>query len=92
VGFDPITAVSLELEGTLVRSDGKLLFRISGARQTFIVDQAEKQADPPPENRLLVVVAQLPDVRIPDRIRVKEWKLQSKKEDGVQGLARRRYQ
>jgi hypothetical protein len=38
VGFEPITEVTLELEGTLVRREGKLLFEASGTRQTFVVD------------------------------------------------------
>ncbi len=79
VGFEPITEVTLELEGTLVRREGKLLFEASGTRQTFVVDQVEGQADGPPENKLLFVVASLPDIHSPGRIRVKQWKLQSKK-------------
>jgi hypothetical protein len=79
VGFEPITEVTLELEGTLVRREGKLMFEASGTRQTFLVDEVQGQADAPPENKPLAVVASLADVRSPNRIRVKQWKLPDKK-------------
>ena len=74
VGFGPITEVSLELSGRLVRRGKGLAFETAGTGQTFAVKVDAKGAVPP-EGRLLTATATLADPRSPGRVVLKQWKV-----------------
>jgi hypothetical protein len=79
-GFEPITEVRIELRGRLARRDGKLVFETSGTGQTFTMAGAEGKDGAPPEKKLLAAFATLEDPRAPDRIRLREWKVEREAE------------
>ena len=76
VGFEPVTEVRLEMRGRLARRDGKLIFETSGTGQSFTLAGAEGKEGAPPEKELLAALATLEDPRAPDRIRLREWKVE----------------
>lgn len=76
-GFEPITEVRLEMRGRLARRDGKLVFETIGTGQRFTVAGTEGKESAPPEKELLAALATLEDPRAPERIRLREWKVES---------------
>lgn len=80
VGFQPVTEVALELQGRVLRRNGKLVFEVSGTRQTFVVEKVEGESDgPPPEGQLLTAVASLVKAHSPDRVVLRQWKATAEK-------------
>ncbi len=68
VGFEPITEVTLEMQGSLVQREGKVFFEVSETGQTFMVEKAEGAGDVPPEKKPLAAVAVLADPHVADPI------------------------
>ncbi len=68
VGFEPVTEVTLEMQGNLVQREGKDFFEVSETGQTFMVEKAEGPLDVPPGKKLLAAVAVLADPHVADRI------------------------
>jgi hypothetical protein len=68
VGFEPVTEVTLEMQGNLVQREGKVFFEVSETGQTFMVEKAEGAGDVPPEKKPLAAVAVLADPHVADRI------------------------
>jgi len=77
VGFEPVTQVTLELRGRLMRRDGTLFFEASETRQTFQVHRAEGEGERPPEGQLLEAVAILEKPQTADRIILQQWKVRA---------------
>ncbi len=74
VGFAPITEVSLELPGRLVRRGKGLVFETAGTGQTFAVKKVEAKGAAPPENRALTAIVTLADMHSTERVVLKQWK------------------
>ena len=74
VGFQPVTEVTLELRGRLVRREGKLWFEAMGTGQKFAVEKVEGEGNAAPEEQLLIVTAVLADPHSPGRLVVRQWK------------------
>lgn len=72
-GFEPVTAVTLELRGRLARREGKLFFEVSESGQSFRVEKVAG-AGRPPENQLLEATATLAKPQSGDRIVLQQWK------------------
>lgn len=80
VGFGPITEVSLELPGRLVRRGKGLVFEAAGTGQTFTVKKVEAKGAAPPEERLLSATATLADPHSGGRVVLKQWKVSEEPE------------
>ncbi len=80
VGFGPITEVSLELRGRLMRRGKGLVFEAAGTGQTFAVEKVEAEGAAPPEERLLTAIATLADPRSVGRVVLKQWKVSEEPE------------
>jgi hypothetical protein len=74
VGFGPISEVSLELPGRLVRRGKDLVLEAAGTGQAFAVKKIEANGAAPPENRPLTAIATLADTRSGGRVVLKQWK------------------
>ncbi|MCL4523222.1 MAG: hypothetical protein M1453_13640 [Acidobacteria bacterium] len=84
VGFQPVTEVALELQGRVLRRNGKLVFEVGGTRQTFVVEKVEGESDSPrPEGQLLTAVASLVKADSPDRLVLRQWKAAAEKKPSL---------
>lgn len=76
VGFGPITEVSLELPGRLVRRGKGLVLEVAGTGQAFAVKKVEAKGAVPPEDRPLTAIATLADTHSAGRVVLKQWKIE----------------
>lgn len=74
VGFEPITEVTLEMQGRLDKRQGRSIFEVSGSGQTFRVSGNKSKGTAPPHGDLITVVASLKKPNAPDGIVLHQWK------------------